>query len=90
MSVLKKLWRLPRGRIGLCITLAVMLVAVLAPVLAPYNPYDIDQRDSRRLPPGRGHWLGTDTCGNDILSKLIYGARVSLMVGLCAGLAVTW
>lgn len=89
MDVLRRMWRLPRGRVGVCITLAVVLVAVLAPVLAPYDPYDITQRDARRLPPGRGHWLGTDSYGNDILSKLIYGARVSLIVGLATGVAVT-
>jgi len=71
------------------------LVAILAPVLAPFNP--IAQHDIlatrflapfTRDPSGAMHWLGTDNLGRDLLSRLLYGARISLSVGLlAAGLA---
>ncbi|HSB68669.1 MAG TPA: ABC transporter permease [Candidatus Methylomirabilis sp.] len=68
--------------IGGIITLAIVCVAVLAPFLAPYDP--IDQADLRHSeePPSRAFLFGTDTQGRDILSRVIYGARISLSIGL--------
>ncbi|MFA9439233.1 ABC transporter permease [Uliginosibacterium sp. sgz301328] len=82
------------------LTLLVVL-AVLAPWIAPQNPYDLQQLDilDGRLPPGSHaevsgitYWLGTDEQGRDMLSAILYGLRISLMVGasstaiaLCAG-----
>ncbi|RIK47200.1 MAG: peptide ABC transporter permease [Chloroflexi bacterium] len=70
------------------VVLAVLvLAAVAAPLLAPYNPNATDLR-ARNIPPAwqragsSAHWLGTDPVGRDILSRIIYGARVSLSVGL--------
>ncbi|TMJ11570.1 MAG: D,D-dipeptide ABC transporter permease, partial [Bacillati bacterium ANGP1] len=62
--------------------------AVAAPLLAPYPP--LDQDIVRRLaPPNTAHWLGTDPLGRDILSRIVYGARLSIPVGVAAvGLAV--
>ncbi|CAO3418454.1 nickel transporter permease [Azospirillum endophyticum] len=64
---------------GLLIVLALVVVAALAPVLAPYPPYAQDL-NNRLLPPGAAHWLGTDAFGRDILSRLIHGARLTLMI----------
>ncbi|AWK86280.1 nickel transporter permease [Azospirillum thermophilum] len=64
---------------GLAIVLALLLVAALAPLLAPYHPYTQDLAN-RLAPPGPLHWLGTDAFGRDILSRLIHGTRLTLMV----------
>ena len=73
---------------GLCIVLALALVAALAPWLAPYPPTVGDLGSARLLPPTAAHWLGTDDQGRDILSRLIHGARITLhVVGLVAVLA---
>ncbi|MFD1626586.1 nickel transporter permease [Azospirillum griseum] len=65
--------------IGLLIVLALVVVAALAPLLAPHHPYDQDLAN-RLQPPTAGHWLGTDGFGRDILSRLIHGARLTLMI----------
>jgi peptide/nickel transport system permease protein len=79
---------------GLALFVAIVLLAVLAPVIAPQNPYDLAQLDimDGRLEPGSvgatgiTHWLGTDDQGRDMLSGIMYGLRISLMVG--AGSAI--
>lgn len=69
--------------VGLGIFLAVVLAALLAPVLAPHDP--IEQNILNRLkPPSAEYLMGTDYYGRDTLSRLIYGARVSLVIGLTA------
>ncbi len=66
----------------------IVLLALLAPLLAPYDPYAQDIA-ARIKPPvwyARGSWehiLGTDQLGRDYLSRLIYGARISLLIGFC-------
>src|SRR3990172_1709544 len=68
------------------VVLALLLMtAVFAPLLAPYDPTTMDL-DSLRQPPGKAHLLGTDSKGRDILSRMIYGARISLAVGIAASL----
>jgi peptide/nickel transport system permease protein len=69
--------------LGIGILVAVTLIAVLAPVLAPYDPETIDILH-RLKPPSlsSGHLLGTDDVGRDLLSRLLFGARVSLLVGV--------
>ena len=57
------------------------LMAILAPLLAPYEPNVVSLAE-RLLPPSPAHWFGTDEMGRDILSRVIYGARVSLIIGL--------
>lgn len=64
------------------------LVALLAPWLAPADPDHIDVL-SRYAAPGAGQWLGRDELGRDVLSRLLYGARVSLGVGIVAALGTT-
>lgn len=67
--------------IGAVILALFVLVAVLAPLLAPYGPTDINYR-AILSPPSALNWLGTDGYGRDILSRVIYGTRVSLRIGL--------
>ena len=66
---------------GLAIIALQCLMAVLAPLLAPYSPYDQDLY-AVLSPPSTAHWLGTDNLGRDVLSRVIYGARVSLFIGI--------
>ena len=66
---------------GLVIVAILVFTAIFAPFLAPYNPYTV-ALDQRLQPPGGAHLLGTDELGRDILSRLIYGARVALWVGI--------
>ncbi len=91
LSLVRKLWRHPKGRVGLILVSLLVFVAVLAPVLAPYDPYDVTQRAEKGLRPSFQHPLGTTiTTGQDILSMLIYGTRVSLMIGVITGLALAF
>jgi peptide/nickel transport system permease protein len=68
---------------GLAITLVVLIFALAAPVLAPYDPNEQDYLAITE-PPSAAHLLGTDDIGRDVLSRIIYGSRVSLEVGLVA------
>ncbi|MCJ8055917.1 ABC transporter permease [Shinella curvata] len=68
--------------IGLVIILGLVFLAIFAPLLAPHSPYIGDLAKARLLAPGAGHWLGTDDQGRDILSRLIYGSRLTLQVVL--------
>lgn len=69
--------------IGLGLLLVIVLAAVFAPWLAPHDP--LQQNIAYRLePPSAEFWLGTDSYGRDVLSRLVYGARVSLLVGFVA------
>jgi peptide/nickel transport system permease protein len=61
----------------------VVVVATFAAVLLPHGPLDMDMLE-RRAAPSLSHWLGTDGLGRDELARLVYGARISLTVGLCA------
>ena len=76
------------GRVlaGLVILSVVLLVALLAPVLAPHDPYELGVP---YLHPSAEHPLGTNDIGQDILSELIYGTRISLLIGVVSALAVT-
>ncbi|MFQ5541786.1 MAG: ABC transporter permease [Candidatus Binatia bacterium] len=75
--------------LGIVLTLSILLVALLAPWLSPFDP--IEQDISRGdLPPGPVHLLGTDSFGRDVLSRIVLGTRVSLTIALSAvGLAIT-
>ena len=66
---------------GAAVVLLFLLVAVLAPWLAPYDP-GAQALDSGLSGPSRAHWLGQDRLGRDLLSRLVYGARISVAVGL--------
>lgn len=66
--------------IGLILLLVWVLIAILAPLIAPYDPLLIV--DSARQPPSATHWFGTDRLGRDVLSRVIYGSRISLLLGI--------
>ncbi|MBA4372546.1 MAG: peptide ABC transporter permease [Thermodesulfovibrio sp.] len=68
---------------GGIVVAALVLLAVFAPFIAPYSPNDIDRRHILE-PPGSRHLLGTDDLGRDVLSRMIWGARISLAVGFVA------
>ena len=71
----------PMGRWGLALTLLVIFVGITAPWIAPANP--ISQDLALRLEgPTLRHWMGTDELGRDILSRIIYGGRVSVIVSI--------
>ncbi|WP_192365292.1 nickel transporter permease [Mesorhizobium mediterraneum] len=91
--------------LGLLIIIALLVVAALADVLAPYSPTFGDLKGSRLLAPSAEHWFGTDDLGRDILSRVIFGSRwtlyvvilvaviaapIGLLVGTVAGYAGGW
>jgi len=82
---MRDLWKIFKKNktavIGLVVALIVIFIAAIAPLLAPYDP--LEQNVSEKLTPPRTQYLmGTDVFGRDVLSRVIYGARVSLMVGV--------
>jgi peptide/nickel transport system permease protein len=89
MEFFRELWRVGPARNGALILCLVVAAAIAAPLLAPFSPMHVDP-GARLLPPlstaaGSGTYLlGTDSIGRDILSRLLYGARLSLSVGMLA------
>lgn len=81
VSLLTRVVETPLGLISSGIIVLYLLVAIFAPVIAPYDP-DATVLGQRLAEPSAEHWFGTDTLGRDILSRTIYGSRVSLMIGL--------
>ncbi len=81
------LWSNWRARVGLIIILVFVLMAVLAPLLAPYSPTNSSFTDS--VGPSARHLLGTTGAGQDELSQLLFGARISLLVAISAGFFAT-
>lgn len=71
------------AKIGLVIFIIMILTALLAPVLTPYDPYEMDFSIINK-PPSKAHILGTDEVGRDYLTRILYGGRVSMKVGLFA------
>ncbi|QKC93334.1 nickel transporter permease [Mesorhizobium sp. NZP2298] len=91
--------------VGLLIIIALLVIAALAGVLAPYSPTFGDLKNARLLAPSEQHWFGTDDLGRDILSRILYGSRwtlyvvilvaiiaapIGLLVGTVAGYAGGW
>ncbi|MGB4220337.1 MAG: peptide ABC transporter permease, partial [Smithellaceae bacterium] len=73
---------------GSAIVAALFIVSVFAPWISPYDPGAIDLKHVL-APPSAEHWFGTDQLGRDVLSRMIWGARISLKVGFVAtGLAI--
>jgi peptide/nickel transport system permease protein len=73
----------PLGAIGAAIVLVMAAAAATAGILAPYDPLETDY-GAMLAAPDAAHWLGTDAFGRDVLSRMIYGSRTALMVGLGA------
>lgn len=85
MKAIRFFRRKPLGALGGLVILALVLTAVFADSLATHDPIRTDAEHTLAHPT-RSHWLGTDNLGRDIYSRIVYGARVSLMVGLGATL----
>lgn len=81
VQVWRKLSRNRLSLVGSLIVLSLLLVAVAAPFLGLPSPVKLNIAQ-RFLPPGPGHWFGTDQLGRDVLSRVVHGARVSLMASL--------
>lgn len=85
----------PLAMLGLVVLACIVALAVLGPWIAPQNPYDLMQLDimDGQLPPGSEattgmtYWLGTDEQGRDMLSAILYGLRISLLVGFSSAIA---
>ncbi|PZN06367.1 MAG: D,D-dipeptide ABC transporter permease [Bacillota bacterium] len=91
MEIWRHLWRNPLTAAGLVLVLLLLVAALLAPVIAPYpeDAGDAAHPERKLQPPGRDHLLGTDDLGRDLLSRILFGARLSLRTGVLAiGLAV--
>ncbi|WP_066065057.1 ABC transporter permease [Neobacillus soli] len=69
--------------VGGIIILFYIFIALFAPLLAPFDPYEI-KLENKLLPPSADHWMGTDDKGRDILSRILYGSRLSMGVGFAA------
>ena len=90
---LAEIARQPATCVAVLLIAAVVFAAIAAPWLAPFSPdaqpFDGLSLEGAPLPPGSKYWLGTDTLGRDLLSRLLFGARTSLVIGLVAnGVAV--
>lgn len=81
MSTSTRLLADPRTKIGVTVVVLMVLMAIAAPLIARQDPNSIDLINLLE-PPSAAHWLGTDVQGRDVWARLVYGARVSLMVGL--------
>lgn len=68
---------------GMVVVLLFIITAIFGPLFAPYDPYDLNIPEKLQ-DPSWSHWFGTDEFGRDVLSRMIYGARISLMVGVVA------
>jgi peptide/nickel transport system permease protein len=86
--VLRLIKEKPLGTIGAVIVLVLLLVAILANILAPYG-YAQTHISEKLSPPSAKYLLGTDNLGRDILSRIIYGARISLIIGVLGTLLST-
>ena len=81
-SAVKRLWRENKlAAASAIVILLFILAAILAPVLTPYT-FDGMDLHNRLAPPSRAHLLGTDEAGRDVLTRMLYGSRVSLLVGI--------
>lgn len=70
---------------GLCIIILVSLLAILGPMLSPYSYSDQSLSDANQI-PSAAHWFGTDNLGRDLATRVCYGARISLSIGIVASL----
>ena len=77
-----KLKRNKTAMIGLVIVIAMILLALLSPVFAPHDPNEMNLSKVHLKPGVEGHIFGTDDVGRDVLSRIIYGARISMLVAI--------
>ncbi len=93
MGTIRSLLRQPTAVFGLIVVIAVVVLALAAPLIAPFSPdeqmFDGLTLEGAPMPPGGQFVLGTDTLGRDLFSRMLFGARTSLIIGLVAnGIAV--
>ncbi|BAH42537.1 MULTISPECIES: nickel transporter permease [Brevibacillus] len=79
----RKLRKNKLAMVGGCIVIFYIAIALLAPFIAPHDPYEIDLVNKLK-PPSSEHWMGTDDKGRDVLSRLLYGTQLSMSVGFVA------
>lgn len=82
-NLFRKALENPLALTGFIIIVCVFLLAMLAPIISPYDPDDINVK-AILLGPSASHWMGTDGLGRDVLSRMLHGGRISLLVGLVA------
>jgi ABC-type dipeptide/oligopeptide/nickel transport system permease subunit len=80
-DIRKRFFRNRLAVVGLAMVATVFLVALLSPVIAPYDPYEQNLANTTQ-PPSAAHWFGTDEVGRDQLSRVMYGSRIAVVVGL--------
>lgn len=78
----QRFWRSPSGKIGLILTIVLIVLALLAPVLLPYDPAADRDYLSRLVSPSAKHWFGTDSLGRDLLVRVWHGLGISLLVSV--------
>ncbi|SLN52486.1 Dipeptide transport system permease protein DppC [Falsiruegeria litorea R37] len=88
MNLLQNIASKPSGALGLGLTLFHVLLALLAPMIAPFDP-TTQNADAILLAPDLTHWLGTDSLGRDVFSRVIYGGRLAISVTFAAALIAT-
>ena len=79
----KRLLRNKLAMVGLAIVIIMAIIAIFAPFIAPYNPNDRIKEVSQKG-PSLQHWFGTDILGRDIFSRVLFGTRISMLVGVVA------
>ncbi|MGN1004754.1 MAG: ABC transporter permease [Oscillospiraceae bacterium] len=88
LDILKGTVRSPAAKLGAILLVIMILSAVLAPIIAPYGPNDLDLTAMKQA-PSAAHWMGTDAMGRDLFSRLLYGGRYSLALGFAASIFST-
>lgn len=88
LKLLQTIVSKPSGAVGLGLTLFHVLMALLAPVIAPYDP-TMQNADAILLAPSAEHWMGTDSLGRDVFSRVIYGGRLAISVTFTAAVIAT-
>ncbi|MDH3659674.1 MAG: ABC transporter permease [Alphaproteobacteria bacterium] len=78
LSLFRQRWF---AAIGLVVIIVIVIAALLAPIIAPYDPLEINALN-RLIPPNAEYWFGTDHAGRDLFSRVIYGARMALLTGI--------
>ncbi|HEY9633082.1 MAG TPA: ABC transporter permease [Coleofasciculaceae cyanobacterium] len=81
-NVLERLFKSTSGKVGFVLTVVLVLMAMLAPILSPFDPATARNYLARLKPPSLEYWFGTDGLGRDILTLVWYGLRTSLFIGL--------
>ena len=88
LDILKGTVRSPAAKLGAILLVLMILSAILAPIIAPSGPNDLDLLSMKQA-PSAAHWMGTDAMGRDLFSRLLYGGRYSLALGFAASIFST-